>query len=1016
MKRLSVVCLCLCAVLLTCRDTRAATITVAAGGDLQAAINAAQPGDTILLATGAVFGASYKLPAKGGSAFITIRSAAPDSSLPPAGTRVTPSYASALAKVRAPSGGYPAFRTASGASYWRLMFLEIYPQSTTSSADLVDFGTTGSAQTTLSAVPQHLVIDRCYLHGDASFGHRRGVGLNSGDTQIINSYFSNFKESGQDTQAVGGTNGPGPFLIENNYLEASGENIIFGGGDPDIPNLVPSNITIRRNLISKPLAWMSQSWTVKNLIEFKNAENVLVEGNTIENNWAAGQQGYSILFTPRNQSGTAPWSVVKNITIQNNVIRHVAAVFNILGYDNLATSQQTQNIKIVNNLMYDVSTKYSTPNNPGPGLFAVIGAQPKDITIDHNTVDEDGNLTISFYKGTTPTGAYTISGFVLKNNLLRDNKYGIFGQDSSPGTPTLTKYTPGAYVQANAIGGADAKVYPAGNDYPTLTQWLADFVSVSSANYQLVSTSLSNNAATDGKDIGVDFAALNSAMSGTSSQPPPPTTQSTPYSGTAIALPGTIQAENYDKGGEGVAYHDTTAGNSGGVYRNDGVDIKATTDSSGSYNIKSVRATEWLNYSVSVAAAGSYSVAFRVASSGTGGTVHLMLDGTNVSGSVALPNTGSWDTWQTVTKTGVALSAGTHILKLVVDANGSSGAAADINWIKISSSASTGSSTPFTGTAVSLPGTIQAENYDKGGEGVAYHDTTAGNSGGVYRSDGVDIKATTDSSGSYNIKSVRATEWLNYSVSVAAAGTYSVAFRVASSGGGGTVHLTLDGANVTGSVALPNTGSWNTWQTVTKTGVTLSAGAHILKLIVDANGSGGTAADINWIQVSSSSGATGSTAFAGSPLALPGTIQAENYDKGGEAIAYHDTTAGNSGGVYRSDGVDIKATTDSSGADNIKSVRATEWLNYTVSVAAAGTYTVSFRMASSGTGGTVHLALDGSNVTGAVSLPDTGGWSTWRTVAKTGVALTAGTHVLKLVVDANGSQGTAADINWISVS
>ncbi|HWF86750.1 MAG TPA: carbohydrate-binding protein [Vicinamibacterales bacterium] len=840
--------------MLTCRGANATTINVSAGGDVQAAINAAQPGDTILLAAGAVYPGGYKLPAKGGTSFITIRSAASDASLPAAGTRVTPASASLLAKVRAPTGGYPAFRTAPGASYWRLMFLEIYPQSTTSSANLVDLGAADSTQTTSSTVPQHLVIDRCYLHGDASFGQRRGIGLNSGDTQIINSYFSNFKLSGQDTQAMGGDNGPGPFLIENNYIEASGENILFGGGDPDIPNLVPGNITIRRNLISKPLAWMSQSWTVKNLIELKNAQNVLIEGNTIENNWAAGQQGYSIVLTPRNQDNTAPWSVVKNVTIQNNVVRHVAAVFNILGYDNISPSQQTQNIQVLNNLMYDVSSSYGTTNNPGNGLFAVIGAGPKDIVFNHNTVDADGHQTISFYQGTVPAGAtWTISGFVLKNNLLRDNKYGIFsGGSYTSGTSTLNAYTPGYYMQANSIGGADPKLYPGGNDYPTLTQWLADFVSVSAANYQLVSSSLSNNAATDGKDIGVDFSLLNSAMSGsgsTDSTPPPTTTQSTPYSGSPISLPGTIQAENYDKGGEGVAYHDTTAGNSGGVYRSDGVDIKATTDTSGSYNIKSVRATEWLNYSVSVASAGTYTVGFRMASSGTGGTVHLMLDGTNVTGSVALPDTGGWDTWKTVSKTGVALTAGAHILKLVVDANGSGGTAADINWISVSSSSSAAASTPFTGTAIALPGTIQAENYDKGGEGVAYHDTTAGNSGGVYRSDGVDIKVTTDTSGSYNIKSVRATEWLNYSVSVASAGTYTVDFRMASSGTGGTVHLMLDGTNVTGSVALPDTGGWDTWKTVSKTGVALSAGAHVLKLVIDANGSGGTAADINWITV-----------------------------------------------------------------------------------------------------------------------------------------------------------------------
>ena len=250
---------------------------------------------------------------------------------------MSPSYASYLPKIRSNQNG-PALRTSNGASYWKLLFLEFAPAVSNASANLVEFGVAGSSQSSLSGVPQHLVIDRCYLHGDAGWGQRRGVALNSGDAQIVNSYFSEFKGVSQDTQAIAGWNGPGPFLIENNYVEAAGENILFGGSDPSIPNLVPSNITIRRNLITKQTKWMTESWTVKNLIEFKNAAHVKVEGNTIQNNWASGQQGYSILMTPRNQSGTAPWTVVKDITVQNNVIRHMSGGFNVLGWDNLANS------------------------------------------------------------------------------------------------------------------------------------------------------------------------------------------------------------------------------------------------------------------------------------------------------------------------------------------------------------------------------------------------------------------------------------------------------------------------------------------------------------------------------------------------------------------------------------------------------------------------------------------------------------------------------------------------------
>ena len=285
------VALCACVLLSLGGRASAATITVNAGGDLQAAINAAQPGDTILLQAGAVFTGNYTLPVKGGTSYITIRSSAPDSALPPAGTRITPAYSGSLAKVRSTQAG-PAFATAGPATYWRLMFLEILPSVSTSAVNLVELGAVGQKQNSLTQVAHHLVIDRCYIHGDPAYVQRRGIALNSGDTQIVNSYISDIKGVAQETQAIAGWNGPGPYLIENNYIEASGEDIMFGGDDPSIVNLVPSNITIRRNLISQPLAWMSNlGYAVKNLIELKNAQDVLIEGNYIENNWANGAAG-----------------------------------------------------------------------------------------------------------------------------------------------------------------------------------------------------------------------------------------------------------------------------------------------------------------------------------------------------------------------------------------------------------------------------------------------------------------------------------------------------------------------------------------------------------------------------------------------------------------------------------------------------------------------------------------------------------------------------------------------------
>ena len=686
LKKICPVGLCVTFGLLIAEISSAATIAVAAGGNLQAALDAANPGDTITIAAGATFNGPFKLPVKSGTGVITIRTSAPDSSLPAAGQRIDPSYSKFLPKIRSTTAG-PAMKTSPGTANWRLLFLEFLPSSSTSSANLVEFGGAGINQSTLASVPQHLVMDRCYLHGDPSFGQRRGLALNSGDTQVVNSYFADFKAVQQDTQAIASWNGPGPYVIENNYIEGAAENILFGGTDPNIPNLIATNIAIRRNRITKPLAWMTQSWTVKNLIEFKNAQDVVVEGNIIENNWAAGQQGYSILFTPRNQSGTAPWSVVKNITIRSNIIRHVSAVFNISGWDNLAKTQQTQNIDIINNLVYDVSTAYHAPNQVANGWFAVMGAGPRDITIEHNTVDNAGTIIIMMYAGTVPAGATTATlGFVLKNNLFRDNKYGLFGANIGEGAVELATYCPNAIVLGNTFAGSDPKQYPTGNDFPTIAQWLADFVSVPTANYQLLSTSLSNNAATDGTDIGVNVATLNAALAGASTPPPPPPPSSggsTPYGGTPAALPGTVQFENYDTGGSDVAYHDTTSGNAGGVYRSNSVDIQATTDTGGGYNVGWVVAGEWLNYTVSIAAAGTYSLDLRVASNGAGGTFHVAVDGVDKTGPITVPGTGGWQVWKTITKTGVSLPAGQHVLRFVMDANGATGAIGNLNWFAV---------------------------------------------------------------------------------------------------------------------------------------------------------------------------------------------------------------------------------------------------------------------------------------------------------------------------------------------
>src|SRR5262249_13712683 len=132
------------------------------------------------------------------------------------------------------------------------------------------------------------------------------------------------------------------------------------------------------------------------------------------------------------------------------------------------------------------------------------------------------------------------------------------------------------------------------------------------------------------------------------------------------------------------------------------------------------------------------------------------------------------------------------VLSPVTWMQSSPGQASGDSTIVAKGSASSGStSSPFSGTAVSLPGTLQAEEVDNGREGVAYHDATSGNSGGAFRNTDVDLEQA--SGGGYDVGWIAAGEWLNYTVNVTAAGTYAVSFRVASAGQGGTVHLEMNG-------------------------------------------------------------------------------------------------------------------------------------------------------------------------------------------------------------------------------
>jgi hypothetical protein len=227
-------------------------IRVGPGDNLQAAIDAAKPGDIIALAPGAVFTGNFVLPERPAtSAFVTIRTDASD--LPGPGERTSPRHAGRLAALQSPTNA-PALRTAKRAHHWRLENIA-FRANRRGEGDVVALGHGGAEQREEADVPRDLVLDRVLLMGDPIAGQKRGVALNSRSTTIVNSHIAGVRAVGMDSQGVGGWNGPGPFTIENNFIEAAGENVMFGGSDPSIDGLVPTGMLVRRNHFAKPVAW-----------------------------------------------------------------------------------------------------------------------------------------------------------------------------------------------------------------------------------------------------------------------------------------------------------------------------------------------------------------------------------------------------------------------------------------------------------------------------------------------------------------------------------------------------------------------------------------------------------------------------------------------------------------------------------------------------------------------------------------------------------------------------------------
>ena len=520
-------------------------IQVPAGASLQNAINSAACGDTITLQAGATFSGTFTLPGKScdNQHWITIRTSAANSSLPPEGARLTPCYAgvaslpgrpayncSSTANVMAKilAGGNQAFITASGANHYRLIGLEITHPSgmPTGQPDTL------VALTNSTRLPDHIIVDRCWIHGLPTAFAKRGVKIDGNYLAVIDSTVTDIHAVGTATQGILSGTGTGPLKIVNNFVEGGDSAVGFGGQGNPFGN--PADVEIRRNHLFKPLSWqygsstyLGYAFSTKVALESKNSNRVLIEANIMEHAWgdqaggpSQGGDGSISWLGPKSQNSACPTCDVSDITIRYNIVRHAGGGFYIFDApsDTGAIALQAMRYSIHDNVLDDISYSYSR-NGSGNGIlnrFYGGGsyAPPRDVNIFHNTglaTTSAGELTLN----TTLSMPYV--NFNFSNNLETNGQYGISGCGGLLGTSVLSTCAPGYVWSGNVIIGSGQVTttsvgfvnYNGGNggDY-RLCQGPGNPVSTCTAASPYV------NAGTDGRDTGADIDMIKTLTAG----------------------------------------------------------------------------------------------------------------------------------------------------------------------------------------------------------------------------------------------------------------------------------------------------------------------------------------------------------------------------------------------------------------------------------------------------------------------------------------------------------------------
>lgn len=553
------------------------TYTVSSCGTLQSNLNSAGADnaslnhavniDHTLSCTG-----PYFLPSRTGPGYVIVRTDA-FASLPAEGTRVGPSDATNMPIIKFGTNGSvnAAFSSSTGANYYRLTGLDI--RENTALSPNGNFIATGDAASVTNT--GHIIIDRVLIRNTTAQGSttyvNQGIIANAdnGYIAIVDSYCSGVRNPGADTQCVLITSNPGPTLIQNNYLEAGGEVIMTGGGDPRAQAYMPADVSILRNHILHDTFYQSGSNTtslLKTLLELKGVYRLLAEGNTFEYAWAGtlADTGHAFRLTERNNSGSAAYIGNTDITIRYNTVRHIGGWISMFSSDDGTgngghTSLGAARWKIHDNIVYDMGGSWdpSCVGSCGGVINWGAGGTAKSDSIQfiHNTVynTAGGSNFITFCS--TPTGD---TGLVMKDNIFPFLNNGINGSLCTPGghgaatfdysygtgaLPTGYQFTNNGVVGLGASGQSVSTYQGSGGTTTRMLNncWGTNGSKDSTTNLAYADFGFNNPGAldtstfvmtsgpfragqtcqsTDAKDLGVDWTAFNAAQGGGDTTPP----------------------------------------------------------------------------------------------------------------------------------------------------------------------------------------------------------------------------------------------------------------------------------------------------------------------------------------------------------------------------------------------------------------------------------------------------------------------------------------------------------------